>query len=68
MTIFLIFIMLTTISTFVGVANININEIFNFQSQSFNVLVLSRLPRTISIIATGFGMSICGLIMQQLTR
>ncbi|MGL5125872.1 MAG: iron chelate uptake ABC transporter family permease subunit, partial [Fusobacteriaceae bacterium] len=68
MTIFLIFITLTTISTFVGVANININEIFNFQSQSFNVLVLSRLPRTISIIATGFGMSICGLIMQQLTR
>lgn len=68
MTIFLIFTILALISTFIGVANISLNELLNFQSQSFNIILLSRIPRTISIIATGFGMSICGLIMQQLTR
>ncbi|MGL4253910.1 MAG: ABC transporter permease [Fusobacteriaceae bacterium] len=68
MVLFFIFLILTIASTMIGVANIDINELLNSGSHSFNIIVLSRIPRTMSIIATGFGMSICGLIMQQLTR
>lgn len=32
------------------------------------VLLVSRLPRLISVLLTGFGMSICGLIMQQISH
>lgn len=68
MVLFFLFFTLTIFSTMIGVADIRIAELLNPTSDSFNIIVLSRIPRTISIIATGFGMSICGLIMQQLTR
>ncbi|MGL6167906.1 MAG: iron chelate uptake ABC transporter family permease subunit, partial [Fusobacteriaceae bacterium] len=55
------------ISIFLGVASVNLSDIFIDGSNSNNIIFLSRVPRTISIIAAGFGMSICGLIMQQLT-
>ncbi|MGL6168777.1 MAG: ABC transporter permease, partial [Fusobacteriaceae bacterium] len=54
-------------SIFLGVASVNLSDIFIDGSNSNNIIFLSRVPRTISIIAAGFGMSICGLIMQQLT-
>lgn len=63
----IILLLLALISTGLGVANIDIGEIFIKNSHSYNIYVLSRIPRTISLIVSGFGMSICGLIMQQLT-
>lgn len=65
MTISIIF--LAIISIFLGVATVNLSDILVEGSNSNNIIFLSRIPRTISIIAAGFGMSICGLIMQQLT-
>lgn len=64
-TAFIIF--LSIISIFLGVATVNLSDIFVQGTNSNNIIFLSRIPRTISIITAGFGMSICGLIMQQLT-
>jgi iron complex transport system permease protein len=60
-------LLLALISTGLGVATTDFTEIFTQGSHSYNIFVFSRIPRTISIIVAGFGMSICGLIMQQLT-
>lgn len=60
-------LLLALFSTGLGVATTDFNEIFVQGSHSYNIFIFSRIPRTISIIAAGFGMSICGLIMQQLT-
>ena len=60
-------LLLAMISTLLGVASTEINEIFVQGRHSYNIYIFSRMPRTISIIVAGFGMSICGLIMQQLT-
>lgn len=60
-------LLLAMISTLLGVASTEINEIFVQGSHSYSIFIFSRIPRTISIIVAGFGMSICGLIMQQLT-
>ncbi|MGL5544041.1 MAG: ABC transporter permease [Cetobacterium sp.] len=64
-TAFIIF--LAIVSIFLGVATVNVSNIFVEGTNSNNIIFLSRIPRTISIITAGFGMSICGLIMQQLT-
>ncbi|MGL4345807.1 MAG: ABC transporter permease [Cellulosilyticaceae bacterium] len=32
-----------------------------------HIIMLSRIPRLVSVLLTGFGMSICGLIMQQIS-
>jgi iron complex transport system permease protein len=56
------------ISLFLGVHNISPLDIFQLTEEQREILLVSRLPRLISIIIAGMGMSICGLIMQQLTR
>ncbi len=52
----------------IGAADVNMAGIFVSDSESVQILLESRLPRLISIIAAGIGMSIAGLIMQQLSR
>ncbi|WP_291650817.1 iron chelate uptake ABC transporter family permease subunit [Clostridium sp.] len=58
-------IILSVISIFVGVSNINI---FNMGTSEIEVLMISRLPRLISILVAGIGMSISGVIMQQISN
>lgn len=55
-------------SLFLGVKEISIFDLFRFEEDQIQVLLVSRLPRLVSIIIAGVSMSICGLIMQQLTR
>lgn len=64
----LVLIILSLISIFVGVKNIRIQDILNFNEENIQIIYLSRLPRLISIIVAGMGMSIAGLIMQQISR
>jgi iron complex transport system permease protein len=59
---------LSTLSVFVGVQDLSILDLFRLDESKIQVLTISRLPRLISIIITGFGMSISGLIMQQISR
>lgn len=58
-------IVISLCSLFVGAVNINIKEIFTDDIQR-SVFIDSRLPRLLAILCTGVGMSVAGLIMQQL--
>lgn len=61
-------IILSICSIFIGVKDITPLDLFNLQDDQVQILLISRLPRLVSIIIAGVSMSICGLIMQQLTR
>ncbi|MDQ0270516.1 ABC transporter permease [Cytobacillus purgationiresistens] len=61
-------ILLSLISLFIGVKDINPKDIFNMTEDQWHIFLVSRVPRLISIIIAGVSMSIAGLIMQQLTR
>lgn len=65
---FLLFIILSIASIFIGVKGISPLDIFNLKEDEAQILILSRIPRLVSIIVSGVGMSICGLIMQQITQ
>lgn len=56
---------LSVVSIFIGVSNINI---INMGTEEIEVLMISRLPRLISILVAGVGMSISGVIMQQINN
>ncbi len=56
---------LSVISIFIGVSNI---DILNLSSSDIEVLMISRFPRLLSILVAGIGMSISGVIMQQISN
>jgi iron complex transport system permease protein len=61
-------IILSIISLFVGVSSISIVDLLDFQSEETQIFLISRLPRLVAILLAGAGMSMAGLIMQQLSR
>lgn len=61
-------IVLSFISLFVGVSQITPMDLLDLHSDKTQVFLISRLPRLMAIILAGAGMSIAGLIMQQLSR
>ncbi len=61
-------VILSLISLFIGVSNISITDILAGDSHKMKIILISRLPRLISIIIAGMGLSISGLIMQQISR
>ncbi|MCR8631602.1 ABC transporter permease [Paenibacillus radicis (ex Xue et al. 2023)] len=61
-------VILSICSVFIGVKNISPLDIFHLTEDQTDILLISRLPRLISIIIAGVSMSVIGLIMQQLTR
>lgn len=65
---FLILIVLSIASIFIGVSNISIKDIFELNIDKLEVIFISRLPRLIAIIVAGVGLSISGLIMQQISK
>ena len=64
----LILIILSCFSLFIGVKDIGIKDIFNLDIEKLNILFISRFPRLISILVAGVGMSIAGVIMQQISN
>lgn len=58
----------TFFSIFIGVSEVRPLQILSLTDEQKNILVSSRIPRTVSIIISGSCLAICGLIMQQLTR
>ena len=56
------------LSVFVGVSSVSPLDLFSLTETQKQVLLVSRIPRLISIIIAGMSMSIVGLIMQQLSR
>lgn len=61
-------IILSVASVFVGVKEISPIDIVRLNEEKVQIVLLSRLPRLISIIIAGVSMSISGLIMQQISR
>lgn len=64
----LLLLILSLVSVFVGASNVTLSSILNGDIDQLFILFTSRIPRLLSILVAGVGMSICGLIMQQLTR
>ncbi|CAE6937240.1 Belongs to the binding-protein-dependent transport system permease family. FecCD subfamily [Vibrio sp. B1REV9] len=65
---FLLLVVLASASLLVGVANVSLSQILAGDSHSLNILLVSRLPRLLAIILAGAGLSIAGLIMQQIVQ
>lgn len=59
-------VILSIVSIFVGVLDVNLAGLFQGDTEQLEILVISRLPRLLAILCTGIGMSVSGLIMQQL--
>lgn len=61
-------IVLAFVSLFIGVIDIKISDLLDWNSDKTQIFLISRVPRLIAIILAGAGMSIAGLIMQSLSR
>ena len=53
-------------SLFVGVIDLTLGELLAGNFEQLEIFLISRLPRLLAILCTGIGMSVAGLIMQQL--
>lgn len=63
----LILLMLLSIwSLFIGVLDVDLSGVLSGNREQLEVFLISRLPRLLAILCTGVGMSVAGLIMQQL--
>lgn len=51
---------------FVGVIPIDLQSLLAGDLHQLEIFIISRLPRVLAILCTGIGMSVAGLIMQQL--
>ena len=57
----------SVLSLFIGVIDIDLNTLFMAgNDMELNIFLLARIPRLLAILCTGVGMSVAGLIMQQL--
>ena len=63
---FLILLALSAWSLFMGVIDVDLAGLFSGDLEQLEIFFISRLPRLLAILCTGVGMSVAGLIMQQL--
>ncbi|WP_455716028.1 ABC transporter permease [Anaerosporobacter sp.] len=59
-------LILSAWSIFIGVIDIDLGSILSGNTEQIELLLISRLPRLLALLCTGIGMSVAGLIMQQL--
>lgn len=66
----IVVVMLAFISLFIGVSDVSLRTLFgaNSTDRAAEVLLISRIPRTLAIILAGMSMAVAGMIMQMLTR
>ncbi|MBU8725180.1 MULTISPECIES: ABC transporter permease [Bacillus] len=64
----LLFVCLACVSLFVGVQDVSILQLFHLTDEQVHTLVSSRIPRLMSIVLAGMSLSLCGFIMQSMTR
>ena len=64
---FILLVVLSVISLFVGVIDIDLGTLLSGgEGLELEIFLLGRIPRLLAILCTGVGMSVAGLIMQQL--
>lgn len=61
-----VLLVLSVVSLFVGVMDITPAALLSGDIEQLEIFIISRLPRLLAILCTGVGMSVAGLIMQQL--
>lgn len=60
------FTILVLLSILIGNIDVSINELLDGNEEHLKVILLSRVPRTMSIVISGVGLSISGLVLQKL--
>lgn len=65
-----LFVVLVLTSLFLGVGNTNIPDLLSsgFASETWQLLMISRVPRTSALVLAGASMAVAGMIMQMLMR
>ncbi len=66
--IFILLVILSMVSLFTGVHDIALMDIISGNAEAINIMMLTRVPRLVSIITAGMAMSIGGVIMQQISN
>ncbi|WP_330471579.1 iron chelate uptake ABC transporter permease subunit VctD [Vibrio harveyi] len=64
----LVLIVLSVASLFVGVANMTPQQLFSGDAKAIELFFTSRIPRLFAILLAGAGLSIAGLVMQQISQ
>ncbi|MBQ5675507.1 MAG: iron chelate uptake ABC transporter family permease subunit, partial [Lachnospiraceae bacterium] len=60
-------LLVSVLSLFVGVSDISLGSLWgNYETMEWKIFFLARIPRLLAVLCTGVGMSVAGLIMQQL--
>lgn len=62
----IVLIIASFFSLFVGVIDMTPVDLLSGSTEQIELFLISRLPRLLAILCTGMGMSVAGLIMQQL--
>lgn len=62
----LVLLILSVLSLFIGAVDVKISGLLSGNLNQLHIFMASRLPRLLAILCTGVGMSVAGLIMQQL--
>ena len=63
---FALLLILSIWSLFIGVLDVELSGLLHGDREYLEIFLISRLPRLLAILCTGAGMSVAGLIMQQL--
>ncbi|RIY32615.1 iron ABC transporter permease [Psittacicella hinzii] len=64
----LLLVILCIVSLFLGVSSVSLTGLLQLNADEWSVFLISRIPRLLSILITGAGLAICGLIMQQIAQ
>lgn len=64
----LVLVILSIASVFIGVADLSLAAILAGDTDAIELLFISRFPRLLAILLSGAGLSIAGLIMQQISQ
>lgn len=62
----IVLVVLSCISLFVGAIDVTPELLLHGDGMEMKIFLLGRIPRLLAILCTGIGMSVAGLIMQQL--
>lgn len=65
---FIVLVLSGLVSLFVGVKDISFFDFFSLTDDQRMTLAISRVPRTVTLIIAGAGLSIAGFIMQQISQ
>ncbi|MDE8603623.1 iron chelate uptake ABC transporter family permease subunit [Marinomonas sp. RSW2] len=64
----MVFLILCVISLLVGAKQLHLSDVMSSSSEAWLTLTASRFPRLASLILAGIGLSVCGVILQQIVR